>query len=56
MGAVAAGGEQPAAELVQGDVATEQWERAGETASNSAGILQIGWWAARINSSLSFSF
>lgn len=28
----------------------------GKSVSSSEGILQIGWWAARMNSSLSFSF
>lgn len=44
------------------DTAVEWQEMAGESevrgksVSSSEGILQIGWWAAKMNSSLSFSF
>ena len=45
---------------VFGDITVEQGESAGERATNmsssSEGILQMGRWEARMNSSLSFSF
>ncbi len=31
-------------------------ETTEKSVSSSEGILQMGWWAARMNSSLSFSF
>lgn len=41
-------------------VERQGWEGEMETTekseSSSEGILQMGWWAARMNSSLSFSF
>lgn len=35
---------------------TGEMETTGKSVSSSEGILQMGWWAARMNSSLSFSF
>lgn len=35
---------------------TGEMEATEKSVSSSAGILQMGWWAARMNSSLSFSF
>ena len=49
-----------AMEEVVVDISAEQGESAGERATNmsssSEGILQMGRWEARMNSSLSFSF
>lgn len=44
----------------EGLVDRQEWAEetvaTGNSISSSDGILQMGWWAARINSSLSFSF